>query len=159
LQVNRNGIGFAKLFSNKIVLIVLKHWCTRYGLLVLLFYINKAIYAQDTIQQNKIDSLLSRPKGFLGQLTQSLLTDTTGDDENLQRNDLPYLKYEGHIIRNVIIQSLEFGTLTKDTVRRIDKRLARFANNIHYKTRPWVVRNNLFFHENDKLSPYLLGNN
>jgi hypothetical protein len=139
---------------------VLKHWGTRYGLLVLLFFINKTIYAQDTIQQNKIDSLLSRPKGFLGQLTQSLLTDTTGDDnENLQRNDLPYLKYEGYIIRNVIIQSLEFGTLTKDTVRRIDKRLARFANNIHYKTRPWVVRNNLFFHENDKLSPYLLGNN
>ncbi|WP_332700055.1 hypothetical protein, partial [Halalkalibacter lacteus] len=28
-----------------------------------------------------------------------------------------------------------------------------------YKTRAWVVHNNLFFREHDRLSPYLLANN
>jgi hypothetical protein len=130
------------------------------GVFLILFAISYCAHAQvDSIQQNKLDSLLSKPKGLLGQLTQSLLTDTLEDGSNLQRNDLPFLQYEGRIIRNIIIQSLEFGTLTKDTVRRLDKRLARFANNIHYKTRPWVVRNNLFFNPDEKLSPYLLANN
>lgn len=114
----------------------------------------------DTVPPNKLDSLLSRPKGIFGQLTQSLLTDLdTAVEQNLQRNDQPFLKYENRVIRNIFIQSLEFGTLTKDTVRRLDKRLARTANKIHYKTRPWAVRNNLFFYEHDKLSPYLLANN
>ena len=125
-----------------------------------LFGINYYVQAQtDTARQNTLDSLLSRPKGLLGQITHNLLTDTTSPDENPQRNDEPFLKYENRIIRNIIIQSLEFGTLTRDTVRRLDKRLARFANNIHYKTRAWAVHNNLFFRENDKVSPYLLGNN
>lgn len=114
----------------------------------------------DTLRRNRLDSLLIKPKGFLGKLTQNLLTDTVSKDEqSLQRNDQPFIKYENRIIRNIVIQSLEFGTLTRDTVRRLDKRLARFANNIHYNTRSWVVRNNLFFYENDKLSPYLLANN
>ena len=146
----------------KLFLIVAKYWGTRCCVLVFVFFISENILAQaDTLQQNKIDSLLTRPKGLLGQLTQSLLTDTGHRDggKNFQRNDLPFLQYEGMVIRHVIIQSLEFGTLTRDTVRRLDKRLARFANNIHYKTRPWVVHNNLFFQQNDKLSPYLLGNN
>ena len=132
----------------------------RFCVCLILLAINASVFAQtDSVGQNKIDSLLSKPKGLIGQLTNSLLTDTPKLAMNEQRNDEPFLKYENHIIRNVVIQSLEFGTLTKDTIRRLDKRLARFANNLHYKTRPWVVRNNLFFHENDKLSPYLLGNN
>ncbi len=132
----------------------------RYCALVLSFSINVCVFAQsDTIRENLLDTLLTKPKGFIGQLTHSLLTDTGSGDANVQRNDQPFLKYENRIIRNVVIQSLEFGTLTKDTVRRLDKRLARFANNIHYKTRAWAVRNNLFFGSNDRLSPYLLGNN
>lgn len=127
---------------------------------LILFAINASVFAQtDSVRQNKIDSLLRKPKGLIGKLTHDLLTDSIKPDVDVQRNDKPFLKYENYIIRNVIIQSLEFGTLTKDTVRRLDKRLARFANNIHYKTRAWAVRNNLFFHPNDKLSPYLLGNN
>src|SRR4051812_6840697 len=108
-----------------------------------------SVHAQtDTVRQNVLDTFLTKPKGIIGQLTHSLLTDTGRGDANVQRNDKPFLQYENRVIRNVVIQSLEFGTLTKDTVRRLDKRLARFANNIHYKTRAWVVRNNLFFHDN-----------
>ena len=113
---------------------------------LILLAINTPVFAQtDSLRHNTLDSLLSRPKGLIGQLTHNLLTDTLRPDLNAQRNDQPFLKYENRIIRNVVIQSLEFGTLTKDTVRRLDKRLARFANNIHYKTRAWAVRNNLSF--------------
>lgn len=144
--------------------LIVKKWrgIGRSGGLLILFLISHCIHAQTdtTIRQNPIDSLLTRPKGLLGQLTQNLLTDTLAEDARVvQRNDQPFLKYEGRIIRHVVIQSLEFGTLTSDTVKRLDKRLARFANAIHYKTRAWAVRNNLFFSENDPLSPYLLANN
>ena len=133
----------------------------RTSVLLLFFLLHQAAHAQtDSLRGNPLDSLLTRPRGLLGQLTQNLLTDTLAEDaRSVQRNDQPFLKYEGRVIRNVVIQSLEFGTLTKDTVRRLDKRLARFANNIHYKTRAWVVHNNLFFREHDRLSPYLLANN
>ena len=132
----------------------------RFCALFILLAITVSVQAQtDTIRQNVLDTFLTKPKGIIGQLTHSLLTDTGRVDAKVERNDKPFLQYENRIIRNVVIQSLEFGTLTKDTVRRLDKRLARFANNIHYKTRAWAVRNNLFFHEKDQLSPYLLANN
>ena len=146
--------------GDKYLIVIKAESIMRACLFLFLFAMNNYAEAQtDTARQNTLDSLLTKPKGLLGQITHNLLTDTTSPDENPQRNDEPFLKYENRIIRNIIIQSLEFGTLTRDTVRRLDKRLARFANNIHYKTRAWAVHNNLFFRENDKVSPYLLGNN
>ena len=148
------------LLANKSLLAVVKYCGRRCCIIVCLCIISKAVFAQnDTIPGNRLDTLLSRPKGLLGHLTQALLTDTGVNVDDLQRNDIPFQRYEGRIIRHIVIQSLEFGTLTKDTVRRLDKRLAQFANDLHYRTRPYVVRNNLFFQQNDRLSPFLLGNN
>jgi hypothetical protein len=128
---------------------------------LVLSFIYQTIHPQsDTLKRNTIDSLLNKPKGILGQITQNLLADTIIEDEkNLQRNDQPFLKYEGRIIRNIIIQSIEFGKPIQDTAKKLVEKLARAANNVHYKTRAWVIHNNLFFHENEKISPYLLGNN
>src|SRR5687767_48645 len=96
----------------------------RFCVFALLLAVNAPLFAQsDTARLNLLDTLLTKPKGLIGQLTHSLLTDTGSGDANVQRNDQPFLQYENRIIRNVVIQSLEFGTLTKDTVRRLDKRL------------------------------------
>ena len=131
------------------ILLPLLIWCT----LIL-------VCAQtDTTPENKIDSLLMKPKGIIGQLAQNLLADTTDEDKIVQRNDLPYRKYEGFVIRHIIVQSPKFGQFTNDTGKSVNKKLTRLANNLHYRTRGWVVRNHLFFKENDKLSAYLLGTN
>lgn len=114
---------------------------------------------EDSAKVNTIDSILMKPKGLLGQITQALLTDTTDDGKDLQRNDLRFQRYEGRFIRNIIVVSPKFGVQTNDTIKGLDKKLTRLANKIHYRSRGWVIRNHLFFKPDDKLSAYKLGNN
>ncbi len=115
---------------------------------------------QDSSRTRSIDSLLKRPRGIIGQITESLLTDDTADQKvGVQRADIPFRKYENMYIRRVIVQSLRFGTLTEDTVRSIDRRLTRLANRLHHKSRGWTIRNQLFFHEGQTISPFVLANN
>ncbi len=133
-----------------------------YGCLLtaLILLLSGTLLAQeDTSKPNTIDSLLMKPKGLLGQLTQNLLVDTTDEGKDLIRNDLRFQRYENKIISKIIVQSVKFGILVNDTIRGFNQRLARTANKLHYRTRSWVIRNHLFFKEQDRLSAYLLGNN
>jgi hypothetical protein len=75
------------------------------------------------------------------------------------RNDKPFQRYSGRIIREVNIRVLEFGVPIADTSTHAKFKLKRLANSLHRDTREFVVRNNLFFNEGEKLSPYLLGDN
>src|SRR5215216_5084017 len=76
---------------NKYFSTVAKYCGTRCCVMAFLCFTSKAIFAQaDTIPQNRLDTLLSRPKGLLGHLTQALLTDTGTNIEDLQRNDIPF---------------------------------------------------------------------
>lgn len=75
------------------------------------------------------------------------------------RNDAPFQKYSGRIIRDIYIQTLEFGISIKDTSHSFKNKLIRISNKLHYQTRDFVVRDNLFFSEGERLSPYILGDN
>ena len=113
----------------------------------------------DTIRKNGSDSLVSKKKGIIRQLAQNLLTDTSKERLNeLQRNDLPFEPYQDRIIRNITIRTLDFGVSLDDTTKRQNNRLTRLANHLHHNTRNYVIRDNLFFKKNQKLSSYLLGN-
>lgn len=114
----------------------------------------------DSARKNRLDSLLLKQKGVLGTLAQSLRTGDNGEEKkDLQRSDLPFQKYRNRIIRHIIVQPLEFGILIGDTTKRFNNGLTHLANSVHKTTRNFVLRNQLFFHENDRVSPYLLGNN
>jgi hypothetical protein len=114
----------------------------------------------DTAKKNKIDSLLSNQKGVLGTLAQALIADTTSENEqDLQRADLSFQKFRNRVIRSITVNPIEFGVLIGDTAKRFSNGLTQLANQIHYDTRNFVLKNHLFFHENERLSPYLLGNN
>lgn len=116
--------------------------------------------AQKDTTENRIDSLLLNSKGLLGELAKNLLADSTdGKELALQRADIPFQKYSKKIIRNIYVQSAEFGVVLGDTTKRMNGALTRLANNLHTQTREIVIRNHLFFRENDRLSPYLMGNN
>jgi hypothetical protein len=119
------------------------------------------IVAQDGNQQKEsLDSMLLRQKGIIGQLAKSLVTDTMKEiNTSLLRNDLPFQRYKGRVIRNIKIQILEFGVPIADTSQRTTVKLKRLADKLHRDTREYVIRNNLFFSEREKLSPYLLGDN
>jgi hypothetical protein len=119
------------------------------------------VHAQsDTLKENKIDSLLMRQKGLLGQLAQGLMTDVdVEEDKPIQRNDEPFRKYEKKIIRRIAVLSLNFGEYLNDTAQRQENGLTKLANTFHKNSRAFVIRNHLFFKEHDRLSSYLMGNN
>jgi hypothetical protein len=109
--------------------------------------------------ENTLDSLRSK-KGVIGAIAQTLITDTTREENKiLERADLPFQKYNNKIIRNITIQPIDFGIMIGDTSRRFNNTLTDIANFVHCNTRAWVVRNHLFFKENEPLSPFLFGNN
>ncbi|HEU0063923.1 MAG TPA: hypothetical protein VFQ58_02790, partial [Flavisolibacter sp.] len=131
------------LFSGSIVLPVTKLWCQ-----------------QDSIKKNRIDSLLMKRKGFLKQLAQNLIADTNRVNvKGYERNDLPFETYQNRIIRRITVVSVSFGVSINDTSKRFQNFLTNLSDHLHHRSRDFVINNNLFFKENQKLSPYLLGNN
>jgi hypothetical protein len=138
-------------------------WRRKYFILLILAgFLMKSfsIKAQvDTTRKKlSIDSIILRQKGIIGKLVQNLLTDTaTGDMTGLQRTDEPFNKYKDRIIRNINIQVTEFEIT--DTAKRFNNKLKRVSDKLHRRTRDFVIRNNLFFSRNEKLAPYVLGDN
>ncbi|MDB5014330.1 MAG: hypothetical protein JWQ25_2532, partial [Daejeonella sp.] len=114
----------------------------------------------DSIKHKGIDSLFLKQKRLLRQLGQNFLIDSTNRDKRvLIRNDAPFQKYSGRIIRDIYIQTLEFGISIKDTTHSFKNKLIRLSNKLHYQTRDFVVNDNLFFSKGERLSPYILGDN
>ncbi len=119
------------------------------------------IFAQDVKDKKQsLDSFLLRQKGIIGDLADNLMTDTLKEiNADLLRNDIPFQPYKDRVIRHIKVQSLEFGVSIADTSKRASDKLKRLADKLHSDTREFVIRNNLFFAEGEKLSPYLLGDN
>src|SRR5688572_12912673 len=112
----------------------------------------------DDDKKQSIDSIILRQKGIIRQLAKNLLTDTMREEnEGLLRNDRPFQRYKGRVIREITIRVLEFGVPIADTSKHAKFKFKRLANRLHRDTREYVIHNNLFFREGEKLSPYLLG--
>lgn len=70
-----------------------------------------------------------------------------------EKNVNPYLKYQGRIIRNINITVYDpFGYSVADTTPRKVNLSQKAGNNLHIKTRKWVIHNKLLFKRNDSLS-------
>lgn len=132
-------------------------------LITCMFYLLQfSLYAQtDTIPKKSLDNYLKTRKGFFGKMIKNLRRDTTVVQQanDLKRNDVLYEKFKGYIIRHITINDLRFGTPLADTSKKVVTNLTRLANKIHHTTRTSVIRNNLFFTENDSLLPYLMADN
>jgi hypothetical protein len=111
----------------------------------------------DTTRRQGIDSFLLKQKGIIGDLAKNLVADTATPEEpivGLLRNDRRFERFRGRTIRNITVQSLDFGVSISDTAKGLNNSLTRLANNLHRKSREYVIRKNLFFSENEKLLPY-----
>jgi hypothetical protein len=132
------------------------------GIVLVMMTIMLPLQAQtDTAQRQGLDSFLLKQKGIIGDLAKNLIADTSSEEpgHGLQRNDKYFQRYRGRIIRSIRIQSLDFGVPIRDTAKGLSNSLTRFANNMHRKTREYVIRKNLFFRENEPLLPYLMADN
>ena len=75
------------------------------------------------------------------------------------RSETPYLNHHGKTIRNIDIERLGFETTFSDTANRIKYFGTRILNALHIDTKPWVIRDNLFIHENTRLNGYEVADN
>lgn len=84
----------------------------------------------------------------------------TADSILWQRRQNNFSPYRGKIIRNIYYNQLNvFGTEFHDTSYKSSPKLVRFANRLHLNTQEWVIRQALFFRENDTVNAYKLVDN
>jgi hypothetical protein len=116
--------------------------------------LNFSLIAQnDTVPEKKSESVL-------GKMIQNFKKDTTINYANsLITNEQKYKKYEGSIIREIVIYKLPFGIPFSDTTKKLVNSLTQMANTLHHITRTKVIKNNLFFKQNDVVKPFLMADN
>ncbi|MFY0626398.1 MAG: hypothetical protein JXR07_08895 [Reichenbachiella sp.] len=69
-------------------------------------------------------------------------------------SELRYVAYRNDTINEIDFDHLDvFGTRINDTSYYKPNKYSKFLNNIHVNTRPWVVRKNMRFRQNDVLNP------
>jgi hypothetical protein len=113
---------------------------------------------EDTTRRRSIDSIILRQKGIIGQLAHNLLADTGSvDQEKLLRTDKPFQRHAGKVIRTIRVKVFEFEIT--DSSDKLSNRLKRLSDKLHSQTRDFVIRNNLFFSVNQRLSPFVMGDN
>jgi hypothetical protein len=77
----------------------------------------------------------------------------------LVKSEDAYLKYEGKIIRRIVLKRIGFDKLVVDTTRNLQSAMAKTANRLHINSKEATIRNNLFVREGNPLNPYRLADN
>jgi len=118
------------------------------------------LFAQsDTTNKLKVDT--TDHKTFLGKMINNFKKDTTEVDKTneLKRNEEAFRRFDGLIIRNIIIQRLPFGISIGDTSKKLINSLTTLANDLHHLTKNQVIKKNLFFQKGQPLRPFLMADN
>ena len=111
---------------------------------------------QDTTQVYKKIEVYSKKRKFTTFLHKLIFEPSKIKTSNPIRKREPkvYTQYEGKIIRNINIETLDpFGYSVSDTTKNTGNWSERFGNHIHIKTRNLAVKNLLLFRKNIPLDP------
>jgi hypothetical protein len=85
---------------------------------------------------------------------------TLPDTVQLIRGEALYVKYQGKIIRNITIKTIDpFGPTVADTAARPMTWIGKTGNRTHITTRKYVIRKNLLFKTGQKVDPIQLADN
>ncbi len=78
----------------------------------------------------------------------------------LEKTENPYKKFNGRIIGNIDIKTLDpFGARVNDTLRQAANWIEKAANTLHVSTKAYVIRQSLLFSKGEKLNSILISNN
>jgi hypothetical protein len=135
----------------------------------LLFYLHSFGQATDSSRAGRprtdSSSRLERlTKNNIFQFFRNSITRGPVDSANLAVNlhtksEAVFKPYEGKVIRHIYIKNYGFERVFTDTSKRLEYFGTRVLNDMHRKTRDWVIRNSLFIRENTPLSSYRLADN
>ncbi|HUR11656.1 MAG TPA: hypothetical protein VM012_09830 [Flavitalea sp.] len=117
----------------------------------------------DSLKAKSDTLFIFKQRGLVGKLARNLMVDTgdNGESRRLARNDRIFQRYGGRVIRNITIERRDFGSpiIKTDSSKAVKNKLTNLANNLHRKSREWVIRNNLFFREGQRMYPFLMADN
>ena len=118
----------------------------------------------DTVEIIKIDTtnrIIDAVKDT--RLTKEILKSVTRsaqkDDVLNVRSEEMYLPFEGMVIRQILVNHIDFERSITDTTKNIKNWIVKAGNTLHNTTKEWVIRDHVFFKENRRLNPYLLADN
>src|SRR5260221_4174342 len=75
------------------------------------------------------------------------------------KSETPFKPYERKFIRHIFTRGYVFEQEFTDTSRRLQYFGTKVLNQLHRKTRDWVIRNNLFIKENTPVNAFKLADN
>jgi hypothetical protein len=83
------------------------------------------------------------------------------EDENILniRSEEAFMPFDGKIIRQILINHIDFERSITDSSTNIKSRLVRLGNTLHNTSKEWVIRDHVFFKEKKALNPYMLADN
>lgn len=83
------------------------------------------------------------------------------EDSTIIKSEAYFTPYAGKIIRDIYYRKVQvFGPRSiNDTTFSTTMKLIHLANRLHYDSRQWVIRQSLFFRENDTLQPFEMADN
>lgn len=130
-------------------------------LVVVVSFFGTAGFAQkkDTTRLPKWMNALNSNKNakkLLGTITREPEADLS---PFLVKSEDAYMKYQGKIIRRIVLDRIGFDKIVVDTARNLQSAIARAANRLHTNSRESIIRNNLFVREGKALNPYRLADN
>ncbi len=80
--------------------------------------------------------------------------------QNLVSSELKFIKYNGKIIRKIIIKKLNvFGSSVIDTSYNSTSWLGQTANKLHIQSRNFILKDNLLFASGDKFDAFIVSDN
>lgn len=133
----------------------------RKSFLILLIFVVGGLAA--CAQNTDSDSVPKKKKNIFRTLKQALYKDPEENDliveNDLVKGDALFNRYRNRTIRHIYLDQRPFGISLGDSSKRVNNFFIRLGKKLHRNTREGVIRNNLFFREQDKLNPYLLADN
>ncbi len=83
------------------------------------------------------------------------------NDSTIIKSEAYFTPFAGKVIRNIYYRKVKvFGPSNiNDTTFHTTMKLIHLANRLHYDSREWVIRQSLFFRENEMLDPFEMADN
>ncbi|MES2701276.1 MAG: hypothetical protein V4649_01500 [Bacteroidota bacterium] len=141
--------------NKRYILVIM--WCS------LLYCPN--IYGQQGVAKDSLNlrNVRFTKNKFINKIFQqavgSVTRDGSGNIITRGKSEDPYLPYQGKIIRNIYVTTLNFDRSFTDTAHRDKGILTTIGKGLHRVTREFVVRNNLFVKEHTELNAYKVADN
>lgn len=121
----------------------------------------KTYFFQDSIVKKRsfhIDSLWR--KSYIDSLTKRFINKNRKPEGDQQLQSIKeYVAYEGKVIKLISLMQTDIFNDVEDAKPGQKKSLKQRMKEWHTNTRPWVIKNSIFFHENEKVSSYRLADN